>query len=98
MLVRKDNVLIVISSKLNDPADRSQFLELSKLTEQWLVRQPGFLRYELYETALGWFDTMVWQNKTTADLGNAAFVKTEIAREFAKIVNPTFKASTGTFI
>jgi hypothetical protein len=98
MLVRKDNVLVVIASKLNDPRDRAQFLKLSKLTEQWLARQPGFLRYELYETAVGWFDTMLWQDVASADAGNAAFAETDIARNFAKIVHPTFRASTGVFI
>jgi hypothetical protein len=78
MLVRKDNVLVVIPSKLNDPGDRAQFLKLSKLTEQLLVRQPGFLRYELYETAVGWFDTMLWQDKASSDAGNAAFAETDI--------------------
>jgi hypothetical protein len=62
------------------------------------VRQPGFLRYELYETVVGWFDTMLWHEEASADAGNAAFAETEIARDFAKIVYPTFRTGTGEFI
>lgn len=89
---------VVVASRLSDPSHRAEFLRLSEMTAKWLARQPGFLRYELCETADGWFDTMLWQDQASADAGNAAFVHTEIARGFARIIEPVFIKRSGQLI
>jgi hypothetical protein len=88
-------VQVVVASRLSDAVHRAEFLRLSELTAKWLARQPGFLRYELCETADGWFDTMLWTDQSSADAGNAAFAHTEIASAFARIVEPDFIKHSG---
>jgi hypothetical protein len=86
---------VVVASRLRDSIHRAEFLHLSELTAKWLARQPGFLRYELCETADGWFDTMLWQDQASADALNAAFAQTEIAQSFARIIQPDFTRHSG---
>ena len=86
---------IVIASRLADASHRAEFLRLSALLKIWLAKQPGFLRYELYETANGWFDAMLWRDQAAADAGNAAFAQTDICRGFAEIVEPGYHVLSG---
>ena len=88
-------VQIVVSSRLKDAAYRDDFLRLSALLKTWLQRRPGFVRYELYETEDGWFDTMLWRDQAAAEAGNAAFAQTDIAKGFYEIVAPGWRTLTG---
>ena len=91
-------VLVVVRSQLLDETNRSEFLRLSRLTDGWMSQQNGFLRYELYESRSGWFDTMLWRDRAAADIGNAAFATTGLAAAFSKIVKQDFDAFEGAAI
>jgi antibiotic biosynthesis monooxygenase (ABM) superfamily enzyme len=90
-----EGYLVIVSSRLVSPTDGQRFLELSRETQAWLAKRPGFLRYELYRTRDGWMDTMLWATAEQAVAGNTDFQTTSPAREFAKIVDPTWVGHGG---
>jgi hypothetical protein len=90
-----NSVQFVISLKLRDNAHRDEFLRLSGLLQAWLAPRPGFLRYELFETADGWFYAILWRDQASAQAGNGAFMTSDLAREFSKIVQPGLHAISG---
>jgi quinol monooxygenase YgiN len=87
---------MVVASRLRSEEHRGHFLELSRRMQAWLQQQPGFLRYELFETETGWLDTMLWKDRASMDSGNAAFGATELVAAFAEIVEPVYHSHKGT--
>ena len=92
------SVLVAVASWLRSPQFRARFLELSRQTERWMHEQPGFLRYELFETEAGWMDTMLWRSRLEAEAANTSFAASQIAAEFAEIVEPDHRGYLGSSI
>ena len=88
-------VQMLVASRLRSNDHRGRFLELSQLMKQWLHLQPGFLRYELFETETGWIDTMLWKDRASMEIANALFENTHLAYGFAEIVEPSYQSYEG---
>ena len=91
----RDEAIVSVSFQLKPQTPVARFIELSVELSVWLQRQPGFLRYELYRSDTGWTDTMLWSDRSAAEVGNDAFMKTELARQMISLVESGYRSFAG---
>ena len=81
--------------RLSPGSSRERFITLTEKMLDWLKTQPGFLAYELYECAEGWFDRIAWQDEASCREGLRRFLGTEIAAEMVPLVEDDFISRFG---
>lgn len=87
--------MVAVTFRLRPETDVGLFLDLSSELAAWLHRRPGFLRYELYRSAVAWTDTMTWADCNAARAGNDSFMKTELAHRMVALVEPGYRDFVG---
>ena len=87
--------IVTVAFQLKTPVDIDHFLDLSARLEAWLHGRPGFRRYALYRSDVGWSDTMTWSDREAARAGNAAFLKTDLAHDMVSLVEPGYRSFIG---
>jgi quinol monooxygenase YgiN len=88
--------VIIVTIKLKPDASRDRFLELCREVRTWLARQPGFVRYELFEADDGrWTDIMTWASVEEMEVGHKALGTSDLTNAFDDLVEPEHVSFVG---
>lgn len=88
--------VIMVTVKLKPGASRERFLDLGHKVKAWLERQPGFVRYQLFEGADGrWTDIMTWVDAETMELGHQALGASDVTNGFDELIEPEHTSFIG---
>jgi len=85
----------LVLARLRPGSARERFIELTEQMLDWLKAQPGFVAYELYECAEGWFDRIAWQDEASCREGLRRFLETGIAAEMVPLVEDDYLSRFG---
>lgn len=85
----------IVLARLKPGSPRERFIALTGQMLDWLKTQPGFVAYELYESAEGWFDRIAWQDEASCREGLRRFLETGIAAEMVPLVEDDYISRFG---
>jgi quinol monooxygenase YgiN len=86
--------VLIITVKPKPDASRERFLELARKTKAWLERQPGFLRYALFDGGDGrWTDVMTWASVEAMEAANEGL--SEQSGGFEDLIESDYVSFTG---
>ena len=85
----------VVLARLKPGSSRERFIALTEQMLDWLKAQPGFVAYELYECAEGWFDRIAWQDEASCREGLRRFLDTSIAARMVPLVEDGYISRFG---
>jgi len=94
----EQKVVQIVIAKLKGDENRQRFIELTKEMKLWLLKQEGFISYEVYENGLDWTDRIVYKNGECADVINKLFLETRMAKEMKELVEATYSSFMGVFV
>jgi hypothetical protein len=85
--VTQETLVQIVVSQLKESATREEFVELHRLTAEWMAAHPDCVSYEVFEGAKGAIaDRIVWSSKAGAMRGNEEYANTAIAAGMQRIV------------
>ena len=88
--------VIIVTVRLKAAASRDRFLQLGREVKAWLERQPGFVRYELFEGDDGrWTDVMTWASPEAMELGHQALGSSDVTNGFDELIEPEHTSFLG---
>jgi hypothetical protein len=88
--------VIMVTVKLKAGASRERFVELGHKVKAWLERQPGFVRYQIFEGDDGrWTDIMTWADAETMELGHQALGSSDVTDGFDELIEPEHTSFIG---
>lgn len=83
------NIAEIVTFELAPRITPERFIELSRASEEFVRKAPGFVSRRLSAGADGrWSDTVIWADMDTAQKAAAAFPKQDFARDLMAAIAP----------